>query len=207
MKIIKNITFALFAFISTLQLNAQCNLNTYASVDTLVCGSCASLNAFGSAVGNTAFQENFNSGSPVGWGFTQAVTIANNTCGQPSPDGTPFMWMGDASVNPRDMTTVALNLTLGGTICFEMRYSVQGDASPCEGPDEPDEGVFLQYSTNGGATWQTINYFDPNGGNDPQLTSWNQYCFVLPPGAMTSSTMIRWHQDAVSGAEYDHLDT
>ncbi|MBI2279137.1 MAG: gliding motility-associated C-terminal domain-containing protein [Bacteroidetes bacterium] len=183
---------------------SQCTLNLFSSPDTVVCGECATLSAFGSMDGNVAFQEDFNSGSPVGWQFTQTTTIANNTCGVPSPDGTDFMWMGDASVNPRDMTTVGFDLSLGGTICFEMRYSIQADASPCEGPDEPDEGVYLQYSTNGGTNWQTIQYWDPNGGNDPNLINWNQYCVTIPSGAMTANTMIQWHQDAVSGAEYDH---
>ncbi|HLP54283.1 MAG TPA: PKD domain-containing protein [Fluviicola sp.] len=183
---------------------AQCSLTTIASEQTITCGDCVTLSAFGNGNGNVAFEEDFNSGSPQGWQFTQAVTIATNTCGVPSPDGSPFMWMGDASVNPRDMETVGFDLTLGGTVCFEMRYSIQADASPCEGPDEPTEGVYLQYSVDNGATWVTIEYYDPNGGNDPSLTSWNQYCAVLPPGALTTNTMIRWHQDAVSGAEYDH---
>jgi len=183
---------------------SQCTLNLFSNPDTLICGECATLSAFGSMDGNVAFQEDFNSGNPVGWQFTQSVTIANNTCGVPSPDNSPFMWMGDAAVNPRDMTTVGFDLTLGGTICFEMRYSIQGDASPCEGPDEPDEGVFLQYSTDNGVTWITINYWDPNGGNDPGLTSWNQYCAALPLGALTTNTMIRWHQDDVSGTDFDH---
>jgi gliding motility-associated-like protein len=183
---------------------SQCTLNLIASTDSVICGECVTLSAYGTMDGNIAFQEDFNSGSPVGWQFTQAVTIANNTCGVPAPDGSDFMWMGDQSVNPRDMTTIGFDLTNGGTVCFEMRYSEQGDASPCEGPDEPDEGVYLQYSTNNGATWINIDYWDPNGGNDPNLINWNQYCVSIPPGAMTSNTMIQWHQDAVSGAEYDH---
>ncbi|MBE7441437.1 MAG: hypothetical protein HS119_03185, partial [Flavobacteriales bacterium] len=202
-KLINNILFIGLIF-ANFQAKAQCSLNLFANPDPVLCGECVTLSAFGSMDGNVAFQEDFNSGSPVGWQFTQATTIATNTCGVPSPDGTPFMWMGDASVNPRDMTTVGFDLTLGGTICFEMRYSEQGDASPCEGPDEPDEGVFLQYSTNGGTTWQTIEYWDPNGGNDASLTGWNQYCVTIPAGAMTANTMIQWHQNAVSGAEYDH---
>jgi gliding motility-associated-like protein len=181
-----------------------CTIQAFASPSQIQCGQEVQLSAFGTGSGNVAFQENFNAGSPQGWQFTQTVTIANNTCGVPSPDGTPFMWMGDASVNPRDMTTVPFDLTLGGTICFEMRYSIQGDASPCEGPDEPQEGVYVQYSVNGGANWTTIQYWNPNGGNDPQLTNWNQYCLAIPPGAQTPNTMIRWHQDNVSGAEYDH---
>lgn len=183
---------------------AQCSLNTFASDQTITCGDCATLSAIGNGNGAVAFSEDFNSGAPVGWQFTQTVTIGNNACGVPAPDGSDFMWMGNASNNPRDMTTFGYDLTLGGTICFDMRYSIQGGTSPCEGPDEPTEGVYLQYSIDGGATWLTINYWDPNGGNDPNLTSWNQYCATLPPGAMTSNTMIRWHQDAVSGADYDH---
>lgn len=190
--------------IAATQAQAPCNIQAFVSPVQIQCGDSAVLSAFGNGAGNVAFQEDFNSGSPVGWQFTQTVTIANNTCGVPSPDGTNFMWMGDASVNPRDMTTVPFDLTLGGVICFEMRYAIQGQAAPCEGPDEPQEGVYVQYSIDNGATWQTIQYWDPQGGNNNQLTSWNQYCVVLPAVAQTTSTMIRWHQDNVSGAEYDH---
>lgn len=183
---------------------SQCTLNLISSLDSVLCGEEVTLSAFGSMDGNIAFDEDFSGGSPQGWQFTQSVTIGNNTCGVPSPDGSDFMWMGDAATNPRDMTTVALDLSPGGIICFEMRYAVQGNASPCEGPDESDEGVFLKYSIDNGATWIDIEYWDPNGGNDPGLTAWNQYCVTIPPGAMTNNTMIQWHQDAVSGPEYDH---
>ncbi len=203
-----NFTKQLFALVLVFSANspfeAQCTLTTLASDQSITCGECVTLSAFGSGNGAVAFQENFNSGSPVGWGFTQAVTIANNTCGVPSPDGSPFMWMGDASVNPRDMTTVNLNVAIGGTICFEMRFSEQGDPSPCEGPDEPGEGVYLQYSTNNGATWIQIQYYQPDPVAGSPTVSWNTYCAVIPAGAMTASTRFRWHQDAVSGAEYDH---
>lgn len=191
-------------FISTFTSKAQCSLNLISSEDSVLCGECITLSAFGSMDGNIAFQEDFNSGSPQGWQFTQSVTIANNTCGVQAPDGSDFMWMGDASTNPRDMTTVALDLSPGGSICFEMRYSVQSDASPCEGPDESDEGVHLQYSIDNGTTWTDINYWDPNGGNDPMLTVWNQYCSNLPIAAQSTTTLIRWHQDDVSGSDYDH---
>ncbi len=196
-------TIILSLFISV-NFNAQCTLNLLSNVDSVLCGECATLSAYGFMDGSIAFQEDFNSGSPTGWQFTQNVTVSNSTCGVPAPDGSNFMWMGDASDNPRDMTTVGFDLSLGGSICFEMRYAVQGDASPCEGPDESQEGVHVRYSIDGGATWIDIDYWDPNGGNDPTLTSWNQYCVTLPPGAETTNTMIQWHQDNVSGAEYDH---
>jgi gliding motility-associated-like protein len=181
----------------------QCQLAASASQTTITCGTCVTLSAFGNGTGNVAFTEDFNSGAPVGWQFTQSATFSN-PCSPGGVDGTPHLWMGDASPNPRDMVTVPLDLSLGGSICFDMLFAEQGDNSPCEGPDEPQEGVYLQYSIDGGATWQTIHYFNPNGGYDAQLTNWNNWCFALPLAAATSSTMIRWHQDDVSGSEYDH---
>jgi len=200
----KKLVFCVFLSVLFLNSYSQCTLNLQASVDSVLCGECFTLSAFGYMDGNVVFEEDFNSGTPTGWQSTQTVTIGNNTCGQPSPDGTDFMWMGDASANPRDMTTNGYDLTQGGIICFDMRFSVQGDASPCEGPDEPDEGVYIQYSIDNGATWIDIQYWDPNGGNDPQLTNWNNYCVTIPPGAQTTNTMIQWHQDDVTGPEYDH---
>lgn len=184
---------------------AQCTVTATAANDTIPCGSCLTLSATGTAGGTYAFIEDFNDGNPTGWAFTQTVTIGTNTCGVPSPDGTPFMWMGNASVNPRDMTTVGFDLSSGGTICFEMRYAIQGAGSPCEGPDLPGEGVHLQYSTNNGGSWTDIQYWAPlNGGYSSSLTVWNQYCLNIPAAAQTTNTQIRWHQDAVSGEDYDH---
>ena len=60
-----------------------------------------------------------------------------------------------------------------------MVYSVQGGAAPCEGPDLANEGVSLQYSTNGGATWITIVYYSPGG-------------FELPIMPNTSGSVASW---------------
>lgn len=193
----------LIAALSYSQLWSQCQITTNATDTEITCGSCVSLIAFGNGTGNIAFAEDFNIGVPLGWQFTQSAQF-DNPCSPNGVDGTPHLWMGPASPNPRTMATTPLDLSLGGYICFDMLFAEQGDDSPCEGPDEPQEGVFLQYSVDNGATWITINYFDPNGGNDPQLTNWNNWCFTLPPGAVTPTTMIRWHQDDVTDNTYDH---
>ncbi|MEX1132914.1 MAG: hypothetical protein WEC15_06795, partial [Flavobacteriales bacterium] len=182
---------------------SQCQITTNATDTEITCGSCVSLIAFGNGTGNIAFAEDFNTGAPVGWQFTQSAQF-NNPCSPGGVDGTPHLWMGEASPNPRTMATTPLDLSLGGYICFDMLYAVQAEASPCEGPDEPQEGVYVQYSIDNGATWVTIEYYDPNGGNDPQLTNWNNWCLTLPPAAVTPNTMIRWHQDNVSDDVYDH---
>lgn len=191
------------ALLLTAPVFSQCQITTNASLTEITCGTCVTLNAFGNGTGNIAFQEDFNSGAPVGWQFTQSAQF-NNPCSPGGVDGTSHLWMGPASPNPRTMATTPLDLSLGGYICFDMLFAAQGGNSPCEGPDEPNEGVYLQYSIDNGANWVTINYFNPNGGNDNQLTNWNNWCFTLPPAAVTASTMIRWHQDNVTSAEYDH---
>jgi hypothetical protein len=151
------------------------------------------------------FGEDFNSGSPVGWQFTQSVTIANNTCGVPSLDGSNFMWMGSSATQPRIMTTNAVDLSCGGNISFEMRYAIQGQAAPCEGPDLTSEGVYLQYSLNN-ATWVNIDYWPPtNGGaSSSPMTQWAIYSVAIPPAAQTNATYLRWNQASGSNANYDH---
>lgn len=184
-----------------------CTLNASAPKDTLVCGERVSLSAFGNAQGNAFLSENFNNGSyGPGWQSTQQA-LWNNPCGA-GPDGTIHIWMGNSSPVPRILTTTSFNLSscanAGVTICFDMKFATQGDAAPCEGPDEPQEGVYLQYSTDNGATWTTLHYFDPNGGTDPQFINWRNWCFPVPQAALTAGTKFRWYQDADSGADYDH---
>lgn len=180
----------------------QCVANASVDNNNIVCGECVTLSAYGNT-GASVFSENFNSGSPTGWAFTQSADYSN-PCSTNGVDGTTHMWMGSGSVNPRSAETNPYNLTPGGTICFDMLYAQQGGSSPCEGPDLPSEGVYLQYSTDGGVTWNTIAYHDPLGGNDPNLTTWNNYCYPIPAGAMTTGVQIRWYQDTVSGAGFDH---
>lgn len=186
----------------------QCSVTANSSYAEITCGECVTLSHFGSTTGNISFQEDFNNGQPTGWAFTQQASF-NNPCSANGVDGTTHLWMGDNSGVPRSLETLPLDFgpsvaPAGGTICFDLLFSEQGDASPCEGPDEPDEGVYLQYSTDGGNTWVTIEYFDPNGGNDPQLVNWNNWCFEIPQAALTNNVQFRWFQDADSGAEYDH---
>ena len=185
--------------------SAQCTVEAFPDdTITLTCGDELELqlSAFGIS-GNFAINNDFNTGTPgAGWDGTLAATYTNPCVD--SPDGTIYMWMGDATPQPRILTTQSFDLSTGGTICYEMRYAVQAEPAPCEGPDEPQEGVYLQYSIDNGATWVTIDYLDPIGGFDPLITSWQQYCYGIPAAAQTANTKIRWFQDATSGAEYDH---
>lgn len=204
----KLLTTALLVALTPLLFSQNCEINANANPIEITCGQSTVLSAFGSSNGSVILDEDFNSGGfGSGWGSTPGSTNFSNPCSPGGVDGTPHAWMDNNTSVPRTLTSAPYNLsgaTAGVTICFDLLFATQGNASPCEGPDEPDEGVFLQYSIDGGATWIDITYFDPNGGNDPQLTNWNNWCFTLPAAALTSNTIIRWHQIADSGADYDH---
>ena len=99
-----------------------------------------------------------------------------------------------------------------------MVYAVQSGAAPCEGPDLANEGVELQYSTDGGVTWTTIVYYSPGGFELPNnpgttgsvasgatpYTTWNTFSVTIPPGAMTTNTMFQWVQTNSSGTCCDN---
>lgn len=201
--LIINILLVLLSF----EINAQCNINAYtdsnttANTDTIfLCeGDNAVLYSDGGCP--TYLQANdFNNGS-LGSGWTSnASPMLNNPCG-PGSDGTTYAWIGSASNFPRELVTQPYSVSTSCQICFDMRYAIQGQASPCEGPDLTDEGVHLQYSLDGGITWIDINYWDPNGGNDPQMTTWNNYCENIP---VNGTVMFRWFQDVTSGNDFDH---
>jgi gliding motility-associated-like protein len=205
----KNIFSLIVVILISANIFSQpCTVTGTSPVDTVVCGNRVLLSAFGRAQGVALLSENFNGGTyGPGWASTQQA-MWNNPCGPPVANGSTYVWMGNSSPVPRILTTTSFNLSscvnAGVTICFDLKFARQGDSAPCEGPDEPNEGVYLQYSIDNGATWVNINYFDPNGGNDPQLINWRNWCFPVPAVALTGNTKFRWFQDADSGADYDH---
>ncbi len=174
-------------------------------------GGQISLIAEGQGASILALDNDFDFGN-AGTGWTSNVAASfDNPC-DPSVDGGTYLWMGSSAQHPRIIQTIPLDLSCGGEICFYLDFATQGAPSPCEGIDLPDEGVYLEYSTNGGASWTTLEYFGPagvgnntqSGGTDPQMTSWNQYCYTIPLVAQTPATIIHWAQTGSSGAQNDH---
>jgi gliding motility-associated-like protein len=174
-------------------------------------GGQISLIAEGQGASILAFDNDFDFGN-AGTGWTSNVAASfDNPC-DASIDGGTYMWMGSSAQHPRIIQTVPLDLSCGGEICFYLDFATQGAPSPCEGIDLPNEGVYLEFSTNGGASWTTLEYFGPagvgnntqSGGTSPQMTSWNQYCYTIPAAAQTSATIIHWAQTGSSGAQNDH---
>jgi len=182
---------------------SQCSVSVLQG-DTVnvACGDSVLLSATGT--GGFAINNNFNAGSAgFGWQTTAGV-LFNNPC-VPNPNLTTYMWMGAAVPAPRSLTTVALNVSCGGQVCFDLRMEIQGGASPCEGPDLPTEGIYFEWSPTGTAPWTQIFYFAPNpGGTAGPYTSWANYCYTIPVAAQTPGTFFRWIQTGSSGGPWDH---
>lgn len=183
--------------------HSQCSLTIETISDTVGCGETFELVANGEAYDTLLFEDFNNSSLGAGWAANQTVMF-NNPCGPP-PDMSPTAWFGDQQTQPRILETIDYDMSCGGQICYLMKYAEQGGNGSCEGPDLANEGVDVQYSTDGGVTWTSIFYHTVlGGGYDPVQTSWTQYCQQIPVGAQTPSTRFRWYQDAGSGAGFDH---
>ncbi|MBD3637483.1 MAG: gliding motility-associated C-terminal domain-containing protein [Crocinitomicaceae bacterium] len=191
-----------------------------ASPLTLPCGG-GNVNL--TAVGNSTtpvFGDNFNNGQVASGWYASPAAQFDNPCGA-SVDGTTYLWMGPGTAAPRNMTTAPVNVSCGGTVCFDFKFVCEscGDSAPCEGADTYAEGVSLQCSTDGGTTWTDFAYFAPNGdlltaypgnvyspyasGNTP-FTTWQNYCFTIPAGCETANTQFQLYQWGSSGTQYDH---
>lgn len=194
-----------------------CNISVTANHNPVCSGSDVILTANGFLQSGGAYNFNFNSGGlPSGW-TTTGSTFFSSPCG-PSPSGTPYYWAASAGNTTPQITTSALNTTGGGTIDFSFIYSVQGGGQPCEGPDQANEGVSLQYSINNGVSWVDITYFSPGGFQLPAnpgtfgnaamgptpYTVWNTVSIPIPPAAQTPATMFRWIQFNSSGTCCDN---
>lgn len=159
----------------------------------------------------------FDLGSlPPGWSATGGSTWGT-PCGA-GINGTPYYWASTSGSGVPTVGSPSFDVSCGGFLNFDMVYSVQGGSAPCEGPDLANEGVSLQYSTDGGATWTTIVYYSPGGFELPVMpgssgsvasgatayTTWGSFSVPIPPGAMTTGTMFQWTQLNSSGTCCDN---
>lgn len=96
----------------------------------------------------------------------------------------------------RAATTVDLNVTQGGIIRTNLKYST--DVAPCDNV-EPNEPVVLQYSINGGGAYTTFHTFPV-----AQFSTWGMVDVAIPAAAQTAATRFRWTQPSFTGAGEDN---
>jgi gliding motility-associated-like protein len=184
------VVFTVFTVFAGLAASAQCDVRIHVPTKTICLGDTIPMEAKGGC--GIAFFADFNDSTMQG-----LVSNTNQVIGTPcssSPDSTYYLWMG-TNAGQNLIYTPQLNLSAGGFyVTFEMKYGEDGASGICDGPSALSEAVHLQYSVNNGATWTDIQYWDPNGGHDPNLINWKFYSVSLPPAAQTANTRFRWTQ-------------
>ncbi|MFN5417628.1 MAG: gliding motility-associated C-terminal domain-containing protein [Flavobacteriia bacterium] len=106
---------------------------------------------------------------------------------------------GDAlyfyDATPRIAETVDFDMTNGGQIEFYLE--IANGVAPCENADF-GENVVLEYSTNGGVSWNNIATYFENAY--PNFTLVN---VQIPVAAQTSATRFRWRQLSFTAIDQD----
>ncbi len=211
MKKILTLLLPIFALLGFQQHSrAQCDVIANGYPLEICKGEPVTLTAAG-ACGYLMLNDFENGTVGLGWS-SNASPMFNNPCQPITPPASGIVcWIGSATNFPRQLTTIAYNLSIGSgcLIEFAMKYGAnEPNPAPnsCESPDLPNEGVHLQYSSNSGATWTDINYWVPVPGNaatGPYYV-WNQYSEIVPIPAYSPNTQFRWYQDLTSGNTWDH---
>lgn len=196
-RFINHISIILFLLLGSLSVNrvatAQCKVKIVVPSTKICLGDTISMYAIGGC--GSVLVEHFNDSS-LGLLNTNNPIPLGRLCDN-GIDGSIYPWFGTQFTGPHYLTSPSLNVNSNGfQICFDMRYGEEGSGGNCEGPSNITEAIHLQYSINGGANWNDIQMWDPNGGHDASLIQWQHYCINLPIAAQSTSTKIRWTQNS-----------
>ncbi|XP_078679043.1 reelin-like [Branchiostoma floridae x Branchiostoma belcheri] len=122
-----------------------------------------------------------------------AIAPSNEGCGV-IMSGSSLYFSGDGV---RQLVSLDMDSTEVNFIQFYIRLG-GGDPKECNSPDRREEGVLLQYSNDGGISWELLR--------ELYYADYSSVRFVyveLPPEAMTPYTRFRWWQPQHSGHGFD----
>ena len=94
--------------------------------------------------------------------------------------------------------TTDLDTTNALLIEFVFRLGTSGTSDDCDAADSPSESVLLQYSIDGGSSWDNIAILCYNQYYSPAHITYN-----LTPQSQTAVTRFRWWQPSHDGAYQD----
>ncbi|XP_060065663.1 reelin-like [Ylistrum balloti] len=96
----------------------------------------------------------------------------------------------------RELRTKDFDTSESDYLQFYLR--IGGDLPDCSGSETRQEGVVLQFSNNGGTTWEQLMELVPAEYRNPKFVH-----TVLPPEARSPNTQFRWWQGSHSGGGKD----
>tara|TARA_B100000809_G_scaffold136156_1_gene133714 strand:+ start:2461 stop:8448 length:5988 start_codon:yes stop_codon:yes gene_type:complete len=134
--------------------------------------------------------EDFNGGINAAIWASTSGAITSNLCGAINGDALYF----NGAVT-RIAETTDFDVSLGGNIKFYIK--IANGTAPCDDSEFGDD-VLLEYSTNGGATWNLFStLFEFAYPNFTYLS------VPIPLAAQSVSTRFRWRQPIFDGADLD----
>ncbi|HEX5797524.1 MAG TPA: hypothetical protein VFX86_03990 [Candidatus Saccharimonadales bacterium] len=144
--------------------------------------------------GDGALSDDFDpSRDATQWSSTNNATADTVCGGSGSVSGNALRFDG---AGQRDTTSNNIDSSGGGLISFYL-YSPTGGGTGCEQPDA-GENMVLEYSTNAGGNWTTINTYTPSANPITEIN------VLIPSGAQAASTLFRWRQATHSGSGFDN---
>lgn len=143
----------------------------------LLGGSCGSLQGGG---GTVVMQDDFDPALDSSmWTSTTGMSVGT-ACGTLQSGNALYTTDGTSG----QAITKSVDVSYGGTVQFYLRIPTSGCSSPSYGND----GLYLQYSSNGGSGWTTIATYNANNFNTPTLIN-----ETIPSEAWTANTQFRWY--------------
>ncbi|MCK5766738.1 MAG: PKD domain-containing protein, partial [Bacteroidales bacterium] len=208
-------SFTFFSMMMASQAQECAITITRPSADTTICmGDSVYLMSEGSC--DMFMNNGFENGLGVGWSQASAnPSFPAFGCLDPDPDIQEYlvgpgpydryMWVGATNSNYRGIITDSFDITLGNCqVRFWMRFGRAvggGGGSPCEDPNDWDEGLNLAYSIDDGGTW--INFPDtaqypvgPNNANPPFVTT-TPGTGGYWPAIQHPHTQLRWDTNSI----------
>lgn len=167
-----------------------CNQSTIKTFKLKNTGN-ATLN-WSSAISSSSLFDSFNNGVDNSMWSSLTGGASASSCG--SASGNNALYFNGSST--REATSKALSTIGGGNITFYLKIAT--GSYPCEQADYGEE-VVLEYTTNNGASWSTIQTFGV--GNYAYFTPLS---IAIPSGAQAFNTKFRWRQLSHSGSGYDN---
>ncbi|MGH1388452.1 proprotein convertase P-domain-containing protein, partial [Kordia sp.] len=193
-----------------------CTVDINANPTSICPGDSTTLTANG-VVGTATLTNDFNTGVlGTGWtgtngsfSFFTQLSCEPNLNNTTINDGSIYVWMQSTS-GARQLTSQSFDISNGGVISFDMRMASDDDGgNGCESTDQ-DEGVYLQYSTDGGGSWTTFKYIFPCDEADfgykgvgDYIFDWTTIAQPIPAAAETANTSFRWIQGSNSSGNTD----
>ncbi len=185
------------------------------STTTIACAPFATTLTATNAIAGSRFDWDFgngqtrsNTGSTVNYTFSGIISDSFDVAVNPrvwaSHNGTISQACGALNGNalyfngagPRQLVSQDFEFTNGATLSFALKNGSGG--SGCDFA-EPNKPVLIQFSTNGGTTWNTISTI-----NLELFTNWTTVSQALPIAARTIATRIRLVQLVNEGVGFDN---